>query len=132
MALIAHCLVCAGVRRLRRSITAPPVAQAPPEDEGKPAHAAPVLEAADTLESSVPAAAPSPAPASARIPQHLQASSLLAVVAQLQEEVAVAESRRHEAEQEATGLQQTAADLRQQLLKVERQVAAKVGGFRQS
>jgi chromosome segregation ATPase len=50
---------------------------------------------------------------------------LAAVVAQLQEGVALAESQRHDAELAAQQAQQTAADLRQQLAKVRRQVAAR-------
>lgn len=54
-----------------------------------------------------------------------QGPALSAVIAQLQEEVALAESRRHDAEVAAQQAQQTAADLRRQLDKVQRQVAAK-------
>lgn len=52
--------------------------------------------------------------------------ALLAVVSQLQEEVAVAESRRHEAERQAQEAADLAADLRRQLLKVQGLVASKV------
>ena len=48
------------------------------------------------------------------------------MTAHLQEEVAVAESRRHDAEQAAAAAVQMASDLRQQLRKVEKQVADKV------
>ncbi|KAL4443677.1 hypothetical protein ABPG75_011414 [Micractinium tetrahymenae] len=113
------------VRQLRRSITAPAEAQATPAADASPGGALPAPGAVGAADGATPPAAGSPAPSPSRIPQQQQASSLLAVVAQLQEEVAVAESRRHEAEQEAAAAQQTAADLRQQLLKVQRQVAAK-------
>ncbi|KAL4447229.1 hypothetical protein ABPG77_007262 [Micractinium sp. CCAP 211/92] len=113
------------VRRLRRSITAPPEALVPSGDKGESICAPPEPGPEGAMAALAPAETPSPVASPSRVPQKLQASSLLAVVAQLQEEVAVAESRRHEAEQEAAALQQTAADLRQQLLKVERQVAAK-------
>lgn len=52
--------------------------------------------------------------------------ALVATVAALQEEVALAESRRHAAEQEAAAQAQMASDLSRQLQKVQAQVAAKV------
>jgi myosin heavy subunit len=51
--------------------------------------------------------------------------ALLDVVAQLQAEVAVAESRRHEAEQAAAEAQQTVQDLRRQVDKVQALAASK-------
>lgn len=55
--------------------------------------------------------------------------ALLDVVAQLQGEVAVAESRRHEAEQAAEEAQQTVQDLRRQVDKVQALAASKVRGW---
>ena len=52
--------------------------------------------------------------------------ALLDVVAQLQAEVAVAESRRHEAERAAEEAQQTVEDLRRQVDKVQALAASKV------
>jgi hypothetical protein len=88
-------------------------------------------EAAAAADGPVNAASPAPrqplpSPSKLRHSQQQQAPALVAVVAQLQEEVAVAESRRHAAESEAQQAQQTAADLRQQLAKVQTLVAAKV------
>jgi hypothetical protein len=84
--------------------------------------------AADSPGSAAPAALrqPLPSPGKQCQSQQQQAPALVAVVAQLQEEVSVAESRRHAAELEAQQAQQTAADLRQQLSKVQKLVAAKV------
>ncbi len=55
--------------------------------------------------------------------------ALLDVVAQLQAEVAVAESRRHEAKQAAEEAVQTVQDLRRQVDKVEALAASKVSRF---
>ena len=90
-----------------------------------------ICEAAAAADGPVNAASPAPrqplpSPGKLRHSQQQQAPALVAVVAQLQEEVAVAESRRHAAESEAQQAQQMAADLRQQLAKVQTLVAAKV------